>query len=143
MLRYVALASLLAPTTLACARAPSVAHAVAPAPAPEPQPLAVSYRVLRTEASDALLMSGRTDVDVRHGARVEASAAHTSAGERLDLMAKPRDDGRVLVEVDYQETSAEGARLHWSPAVRLTRGAAARAEVAGSGWGRIIELTVQ
>jgi hypothetical protein len=141
MLRYVALASLLAPTTLACARAPSIAHAAAPAP--EPQPLAVSYRVLRTEVPDAVMMSGRTDVDARHSARVEASAAHSAAGERLDLVARPREDGSVLVEVDYQETSAEGARLHWSPAVRLTRGAAARAEVGGSGWGRVIELTVQ
>ena len=141
MLRTIALASALGSTLLACARAPvatpSVAHM------PEPPPIGVAYRLLRTGDGAGVLLSGRTDVDTSHGARVEAVAAHSAAGEELNLDARPSDDGTFLVDVRYEETSAEGAKLKWAPAVRLARGATMRAEVNGNGWGRVLELTLE
>jgi hypothetical protein len=71
------------------------------------------------------------------------ASAHTSAAEKLELDARPRDDGSVLVQVKYEETSPEGARIDWRPAVRLAHGATARAEVNGAGWGRVLEVAVE
>jgi hypothetical protein len=141
MLRSIALASLVAPALLACARAPSQA-ASAPPP-PEPLPYALSYRLMQTGDSGGVLLSGRADVDVHHGAHVKATAAHDSAEEDLFLSTKTRDDGTVLVEVSYEERSREGAVIRWSPAVRVARGGHAVAEVNGAGWGRTIDLTMQ
>ena len=141
MLRIIVVASALGSLLLACTRAPVMAPAVAHSS--EPQAVAVAYRVLRTGDGTGVLLSGRTDVDTRHGFRVEATAAHTSAGEQLDFMARPREDGTVTVEIMYEETTLEGARLKWAPSVRLARGATAHAEVSGSGWGRVIEVTVE
>jgi hypothetical protein len=108
-----------------------------------PPPIAVAYRLIGTGAGEGVLLSGRSQVDAKHGAKVHAVAAHSSAGQALDFEARPREDGTVVVEVRYEETSAEGAKLKWVPAVRLARGIPARAEVSGSGWGRAIELTVE
>jgi hypothetical protein len=145
MLRSIALASFLLPALAGCTHA----SAGAPAPGsaalrpPEPPPIAVAYRLVGTGAGEGVLLAGRTQVDAHHGAVVHALAAHSSAGQALDLDARPRDDGTVLVDVRYEETTAEGARLKWLPAVRLARGVPARAEVSASGWGRAIELTAE
>lgn len=141
MLRTIALASILGPTLLACAPAPVAPPAAAGAP--EPPPVGVTYRLLRTGDGTGILLSGHTDVDASHGARIEAQAAHTSASEELNLDTRPRDDGTFLVDVRYLETSAEGARLKWAPALRIARGATTRAEVNGNGWGRVLEVTLE
>jgi hypothetical protein len=142
MIRSLVLASILGSTLLGCARAPVRASAASPKP-PEPAVVAVTYRLLRIGDGDGVLLSGRTLIDPHYGARVESSAAHTSAGQQLDFEARPREDGSVLVEVRYEESSADGARFQWRPAVRISHGATARAEVNGSGWGRVLEVSVE
>jgi hypothetical protein len=142
MLRSIVLASVLGPTLLACARAPAPQAIAAPRP-PEPAGVAVAYRLLRSGDGDGVLLSGRTHVDPHYGARIDAVGGHTSAAERLELDARSRDDGSVLVQVKYEETSAEGARIEWRPAVRLAHGATGRAEVSGAGWGRVLEVAVE
>ena len=142
MLRSIILVSVLGSTLLACARAP-VRQAAAPARPPEPAGIAIAYRLLRIGDGDGVVLSGRTLVDPHYGARVDALGAHTSAGQKLELDARPREDGSVLVQVKYEETSAEGAKIEWRPAVRLARGTTGRAEVSGSGWGRVFEASVE
>jgi hypothetical protein len=142
MIRSFALASILGSTLLACARGP-VQQAAAPPRAPEPAGVAVVYRMLRIGDGDGVVLSGRTLVDAHYGARVDALAAHTSAGQKLQLDARPREDGSVLVQVRYEETSAEGAKLQWLPAVRIAHGTTGRAEVNGNGWGRVLEVSVE
>jgi len=143
MVRSIVLASILGSTLLACARAPAARQAVAPPRSPEPAGVAVVYRLLRIGDGDGVVLSGRTLVDPHYGARVDALGAHTSAGQRLELDARPREDGSVLVQVRYEETSAEGAKIEWRPAVRLAHGSTGRAEVNGSGWGRVFEVSVE
>jgi hypothetical protein len=142
MLRSIVLASVLGSTLLACARAP-VHQAAAPQRPQEPAGVAIAYRLLRIGDGDGVVLSGRTLVDPHYGARVDALGAHTSAGQKLELDARPREDGSVLVQVKYEETSAEGAKIEWRPAVRLARGTTGRAEVSGSGWGRVFEASVE
>jgi len=141
MVRSIVLASVLGSSLLACARAP-LQQAAAP-PRPEPAGVAIAYRLVRTGDGDGVVLSGRTLVDPHYGARVDAFAAHTSSGQKLELDARPRDDGSVLVQVKYEETSAEGARIEWRPAVRLAHGSTGRAEVSGNGWGRVFEVSVE
>jgi hypothetical protein len=140
MLRSIVVASILGSTLLACARAP-LHQAVAPPRPAEPAGVAIVYRVLRIGDGDGVMLSGRTLVDPHYGARVDALGAHTSAGQRLELDARPREDGTVLVQVKYEETSAEGAKIEWRPAVRLAHGSTGRAEVNGNGWGRVFEVS--
>jgi hypothetical protein len=145
MLRSIVLASVLGPSFLAsaaCARAPAPPAVAAPRP-PEPAGVAVVYRLLRSGDGDGVLLSGRTLVDPHFGARIDTLGAHSSAAEKLELDARARDDGSVLVQVKYEETSPEGARIDWRPAIRLAHGATARAEVNGSGWGRVLEVAVE
>ena len=87
--------------------------------------------------------SGRTLVDPHYGARVDAFGAHASTEQRLELDARSREDGSVLVQVKYSEAGADGARLDWRPAVRLAHGTTSRAEVNGSGWGRVLEVSAE
>jgi hypothetical protein len=142
MLRSIVLTSILGSTLLACARTP-VQQAAAPPRPPEPAGVAIAYRLLRIGDGDGVVLSGRTLVDPHYGARIDALGAHTSGQQRLELDARPREDGTVLVQVKYEETSAEGARIEWRPAVRLAHGATGRAEVNGSGWGRAFEVSVE
>jgi hypothetical protein len=131
------------PTLVACGHAPAP---LAPAPrtaAPEPPPLSISYRVLRGNEGGAVVLAGRTQVTPDHDARVVSAAARSPQAEDLELRARTRDDGAVVVDVTYEERTADGTRLQWRPAVRLAHGAAGRAEVSGDGWSRTIEMTLE
>ncbi len=129
--------------SLVACGAPSAAPAPARAPTPEPPPMSIAYRVLRGDGGDAVLLAGRTQIDTRHGPRLVAQAPHSPAEEEIELETRPRDDGAVLVEVKYEETSPEGAKIKWHPVVRLARGAPAKADVSGPGWSRTIEMTLE
>jgi hypothetical protein len=142
MLRTFALVGLALPL-LACARSPASPPAVPAQSEVEPAPLAVAYRVLRAGDGDGVVLSGHTQVNSHRGTGIQTIAAHSSAAEELELNAYTRGDGTVLVEVKYKETTPEGGKLQWQPSVRLARGAPARAEVAGAGWSRAIELTAE
>jgi hypothetical protein len=143
MTRTIALSLVLAPTTLACAATVPPSTAAEAERAPDTPPVAIDYRIVRGEANGGVVLAGRTQVDARHSAIVESSAGRSSATEQLRLDALPGADGSVFVEVMYNETSPEGDKLHWMPAVRLERGVTSHAEVSGDGWSRAIELTAR
>jgi hypothetical protein len=139
MHRFIPLAMTLGPTLLACAQ--PVAKPAATAELRHGIP--VAYRLLRAGDGDGILLAGHTLIDPRNGARVNATAAHTSAGQRLDLEARSRDDGSIVVQVDYDESTDQGAKINWRPSLRIAPGATARAEVSGSGWERTLEISVE
>jgi hypothetical protein len=140
----VAAAVLAASSSLACAKtaAPPAASAGS-SPPPNAPPVSVAYRVARSGDGAGVVLSGRTQVNAHRATAVKTLAAHSSAGEQLELAVLPREDGTLLVEVKYDEVSPEGARLRWEPSLRLARGTPGRAEVVGPGWGREIEVTVE
>jgi hypothetical protein len=153
MLRTILLISVLGPSLLACARGPALqvgttvhpcaATADTRPPPPEPAGVAVVYRLLRIGEGDGVVLSGRTHVDPHHGARVDAVGAHTLAQQKLQFDARPREDGSVVVDVRYEETTVEGAHIEWMPQMRVAHGATGRAEVSGGSWGRAIEVSVE
>jgi len=125
----------LTPALLACAHAPSHT-ATAPRVSPDLPGVAVTYRMLD---GDGVVLSGRSEFDAHYIARVDTTTSGTH--ERLELEARPRDDGTVLVQVRYEETRAQGS-IDWRPSVRLARGATAHADMTGSGWKRLLEISV-
>ena len=112
-----------------------------PRPAPSELPtIAVTYEVTRSGSSDGVILAGHADAEPRHTIAVAQQAGRTPEKQELKLVANPRADGTVVVEVRYAEVSAEGAHISWEPTVHVTRGIDAVAEIKGPGWGRSIRL---
>jgi hypothetical protein len=136
MHRSTLLPFVLGPTLLGCTHA----SASPVAKTPDPPGLAIAYRVLDGEK---VILSERSQGDPHNSVRVEATTAHGAARETFDVDAHPRDDGTVYVQMRYEETSDDGAKIDWRPAVRMAHGVTARAAVAGAAWGRRIEISVE
>jgi len=141
LLKYVRPLSvaLVAVPTFACTRVaspPATAVRV-----PDEPPLAVTYRVVRSLDGDGIMLSGRMDIGAHDDGRVENVASRGS--QQIHLTVRPEADGTLIARVRYEEHSQDGASIRWEPSVRVARGAPGRAEVAGSGWARAIDLTVQ
>ncbi|MGO8994474.1 MAG: hypothetical protein ACLQVI_14240 [Polyangiaceae bacterium] len=142
MQRTILLASILAPTLLACAHARTSSTTAAPRP-PDPPGLAVSYRMLRVGDGDGVVLAGRSLIDSHRSVRVDSVPAHSRGNENLELVARQDYDGTMIVQVSYHESNAEGAVLDWRPSMRLARGTTTRTEVNGNGWGRVLEIAVE
>jgi hypothetical protein len=140
MLRSTAVASLLCPALLACARTPAPAPVVARAPDP---PLMVTYRIVRSGDGEGTMLFGRTLLDGGHGARVHATAPHNAADEDLDLSTRQNIDGSLALSLHYEERGVDGSKIEWQPLVRVSRGSPVKLEVAGPGWVRTLDLTVE
>jgi len=91
--------------------------------------------------SDAPLASVRGRVD-SHGAMVfETSEADAPTQARLSVRVEPRKQGGYALGVDWDERSAEGRAVSWSPSLVLDRGASSTAEIAwADGGGRRLSL---
>ena len=143
MLRSFAIALFTAPCLLACACARGPSPPPPAGPTRPEAPVALSFRLLRGGDGEGVILSGQGAVDPRRGSRVNAVSPRGGASQDLEMTAERVDDGTVLVRVHYEERGPEGASLEWRPEVRAPRGIPARVEVAGAGWSRALELTVQ
>ena len=131
------------PWLLACTHIAAAAPAGASRPPPVP-PMTLDYRVVRTVDGAGTVLAGRTDLerDTR-GARIKAVAAHDAAEAELQLTARQAEDGSTVIRVSYDERAPDGAIIRWEPEMRVVRGVPVRAEAAGNGWGRSLELTAE
>ena len=139
MVRSVALAMFVVPLMSACTHA-SVAAPVASAHASF-APVALSYRLLRTGDGEGALLTGHTEVDAKRGARIHTSSPD-GASEKLEISSHLSADGSLAIGMYYEERSADGHHIEWRPEVRVARGVPAKVNVAGAGWGRTLELSV-
>jgi hypothetical protein len=131
------------PWLLACTHVTAAAPAATSHPPPTP-PMTLAYRVVRTVDGDGTVLAGRTDLEQgSHGARVKAVAAHNVAEAELEMTARQTEDGSTIIRVSYDERGPDGAAIRWEPEMRVVRGVPVRAEAAGTGWGRSLELTAQ
>jgi hypothetical protein len=131
----------LLPMLISCVH-PGPPLAAAPPPsAPDPA-LAVSYRMLRVGDGDGVLLSGNTLVDWKLGTRVKSASPHGASSQSLELDARHAGDGTVVLQVMYDESTADGAHLDWRPALRLGRGTTTRVAMTGGGWGRVLEISI-
>jgi len=106
--------------------------------------MTLAYRVVRSVDGDGTVLAGRTDLEQgSHGAGVKAVAAHNTSEAELELTARQTEDGGTIIRVSYQERGPDGAAIRWEPEMRVVRGVPVRAEAAGNGWGRSLELTAQ
>jgi hypothetical protein len=128
------------PWLLACTHVTTAAPAGASRPPPVP-PMTLAYRVVRTVDGAGTVLAGRSDLE--HGAAVKAVAAHNAAEAELQLTARQTEDGGTIIRVSYEERGPDGAAIRWEPEVRVVRGVPVRAEAAGTGWGRSLELTAE
>lgn len=131
------------PWLLACTHATAASPPAPPHPPPV-APMTLAYRVVRTVDGDGTVLAGRTDLERdAHGAAVKAVAAHNVAEAELQLTARQTEDGGTIIRVSYEERGPDGAAIRWEPEMRVVRGVPVRAEAAGSGWGRSLELTAE
>jgi hypothetical protein len=131
------------PWLLACTHVTAAAPAGASHPPPVP-PMTLAYRVVRSVDGDGTVLAGSTDLERdTHGAWVKAVAAHNSAEAELQLTARQTEDGGTIIRVSYEERGPDGAAIRWEPEMRVVRGVPVRAEAAGTGWGRSLELTAE
>lgn len=130
------------PWLLACTHVTTAAPAAShPPPVP---PMTLAYRVVRTVDGEGTVLAGRTDLERdTHGTAVKAVAAHNTAEAELMLSARQSEDGGTIIRVSYEERGPDGASIRWEPEMRVVRGVPVRAEAAGSGWGRSLELTAE
>lgn len=93
--------------------------------------------------SDVPLASVRGRVD-SHGAMVfETSEQDAPTQARLSVRVEPRKQGGYALGVDWDERSAEGRTVTWSPNLVLERGASSTAEIAwADGGGRRLSLRI-
>lgn len=131
------------PWLLACTHVAAAAPASASRPPPVP-PMTLDYRVVRTVDGAGTVLAGRTDLERdTHGARIKAVAAHDAAEAELQLTAREAEDGSTVIRASYDERGPDGTVIRWEPEMRVVRGVPVRAEAAGNGWGRSIELTAE
>lgn len=132
---------LLACTHVTATPAPVIAASNAPPPAP---PMKLAYRVVRSVDGEGTVLAGSTDLERdSHGAAVKAVAAHNASAAELQFVARDTGDGGTIIRVSYEERGPDGAAIRWEPEMRVVRGVPVRAEAAGSGWGRSLELTAE
>lgn len=101
----------------------------------------VQFDMVRRGAKSSTALSSEMSVDEHRGASFE----HSNAGEfiQLNLSARPREDGDVLLFVHWRERAQDGELVEWSPTVLAKRGQPVTAKIDwGGGAGRSITLTV-
>lgn len=104
-------------------------------------PVVVGYRVQRPSSSEALL-EGESAVEPGRPIMVERRG--TSGGSSLTMRLRALEDGRLLMEMDYDEATDDHGRIRWSPSLVVGRGASAQAHIDfGGGDGRTLSLVVR
>jgi hypothetical protein len=143
MIRSMVIPCVLGVALSACAR-PEPRVAPPPQAPRDAPPIALSYRVERHGDSDGVVLTGRTILEPRRGdAGIEESDARSPAKSELRFDARQAVDGAILVTVRYREVAPDGSHIRWEPIVRVAPGVPARAQVAGSGWSRTIEVVAE
>ncbi len=113
----------------------------APTHARDRHPINIDYKITRSDASDAVILAGETDLDLGRSATIERHADHDSA--KLRLTAERGDDDRWLVSIDWDEQSREGHGLRWSPTLAMGFDGTATAKLdLGGGDGRKVTVTI-